>query len=249
MSNVRFLYAFKFDDATITSSSEESSLPDDNVVDDFVAKVWRATGDTSEWIKFDLGSAMKITMCAIFGHNLTNAATVKLQGNASDAWGAPIYDTAFTYDELALVLFLDQTLRWWRITVADAANPDGYIELGRVCAGEYIEPSVNVHQDVTKRFVDPSYKQYSEGRQGYAVEKDVYRVFEVMFDDIDRTQQDQLETMFRSVKTIRPLVVALDPDNYSRDDTIYCEMTTGLDMALGALAYGDVSVSFEEKIG
>jgi len=248
MSSVRFLYTFKFDDATITSSSEASGLPDDNAVDDFVAKKWRTTADTGQWIKFDLGSAKKITMAAIFGHNLTSGATITLEANASDSWGEPSYSQALTWNEKAIVEFLDQTYQWWRITFEDGSNPDTYLEIGRICAGEYIEPTVNVSQDVQKQYIDPSVKQESAGRQGYAIEKEVYRVFDVMFTGIDRTQQDQLIAMFKAVKNIYMLVFALDPNNYPEEDTIYCQLTTPLQQAIGALEYGDVPLSFEEKV-
>ena len=248
MSNARFLYTFKFDDGTITSSSEVSGLPDDNVVHDFVAKKWRTTGDTGQWIKFDLGSAKKITMAALFGHNLTSGATVTLQANSEDSWGTPLYSQAMTWNAKAIVKFIDETYRWWRITFEDGSNPDEYIEVGRICAGEYYEPGVNVNQDLQKKIIDPSVIQESEGRQGYAVEKEVYRVFDVHFTGIDRTQQGEHETMFRAVKNIKNIMLALDPDNYPEDDTIYCRITTPLAHALGALGYGDVSLQFEEKV-
>ena len=249
MSNVRFLHSFKFDTATITSSSEVSGLPDDNAVHDFVAKKWRTTADTGQWIKFDMATATKIKMLAIFGHNLTSGAAVTLQGNATDSWGPPSYTKALTWNEKAIVEFIDETYRWWRITIEDGSNPDGYIEIGRICAGEYIEPDVNVNEEVQKRIVDPSFIQESEGRQGYAVEKNAYRTYDVMFTGIARAQQDQLETIFRAVKNIYPLVFALDPDNYPEADTLYCMITTPLAHALTALGYGDVTISFEEKVG
>jgi len=248
MANARILYDFLFDDGTITSSSEASGLPDDNAVHDFVGRVWRTTADTGQWIKFDLGSAKKLTMAAIFGHNLTSGATVTLEANATDSWGAPSYSKALTWNSLAIVEFIDQTYRWWRITFEDGSNPDGYIEIGRICGGEYYEPGVNIDQAVQKKIVDPSVRSESEGRQGYAVEKDEYRVFDVQFTGIDRTQQGELETIFRAVKTIRPLVFVLDPDEYPEADTIYCRITTPLAATLAALNQGDVSITLEEQV-
>jgi len=249
MSNVRFLYTHKFDTGTITSSSEaSSSLADDNVVHDFVSKQWRTTADTGQWIKFDLTTPGKITMLAIFGHNLSSGATVTIEANATDSWVTPSYSHAMTWNALAMVEFLDQTYRWWRITIEDNGNDDGYIEIGRICAGEYYEPGVNISQELQKKIVDPSFYQESEGRQGYAIDKTPYRTFDVQFTGISRTQQGELETMFRAVKTTGYLALALDPDNYPEADTIYCRMTTPLAHALGALGYGDVSISFEEMV-
>jgi hypothetical protein len=195
-----------------------------------------------------MGTATKITMLAVFGHNLTSVATVTLQANATDSWGAPSFSMALTWHARCIAAFINQTYRWWRITIEDGSNPAGYVEIGRVCAGEYYEPGVNVNQEIVKKLVDPSYKQESEGRQGYAIEKEPYRTIEVYFSGIDRTQQNELETMFRAVRRTRPLVFALDPDNYPGEDTIYCEMTSDLSEALAALGYGDVTLNFEEKV-
>ena len=247
MSNARFLYTFKFDDAVITSSSEVSGLPDDNAVHDFVARKWRTTGDTGQWIKFDQGSAKKITMAALFGHNLTSGATVTIQANSEDSWEAPSYSQAMTWNEKAIVKFIDETYQWWRITFEDGSNPDEYIEIGRICAGEYIEPDVNVSENVSKQLIDPSVKEGNQGKQGNVITRPKYRAFSVEFTGIARAQQDQLSAMFEAVGNTGPLVFALDPDNYPEEDTIYCEIQTQLGYALGALAYGDVSLVFEEK--
>lgn len=248
MSRVRFLHSFIFDSATITSSSEVAGLPDDNVVDDFVAKKWRTTGDTGEWIKFDLGSEKDITMIALFGYNLTSGATVTLQANSEDNWTSAPYSKAITWNERALVKFIAEKYQWWRIYFEDAANPDTYIEIGRICCGAYYMPPVNIDQEVQKKIVDPSFIQESEGRQGYAIEKEEYRVYDIRFTGIDRTQQGALETMFRAVKNINVLVFALDPDNYPEEDTLYCKLITPLSESLGALGNGDVALSFEEKV-
>jgi hypothetical protein len=175
---------------------------------------------------------------------------VKLQAYSDDVWTVPpAYESAaLTWNAQCLVLFLDQTYKWWRITIEDGSNPDEYIEIGRICAGKYYEPGVNIFQELEKRLVDPSVRQESEGRQGYAVEKDIYRVFGINFEGIDRTQQGELETMFRAVKTIRPIVFALDPDEYPEEDTVYCVITTPLSHALGALRYGNVSIELEELV-
>ncbi len=248
MSNVRFLYTIKTDQATISASSAVAGLPVANVAQEFVGKVWRSTADTGQWVKFDLETAQKVTMLAIFGHNLTSGATIKLEANTTDSWALPPYSHTLTWNALAIVEFLDQTYRWWRISIEDGANPDGYIEIGRICAGEYYEPAVNVVETVQKSLVDPSTVEESDGRNEWSVERTKYRTYEVQFWDIDATQQGELETMFRAVGITRPLVFALDPDEYPEEETIYCKIKGSLSRAMKALRYGDIPLSFEEKV-
>jgi hypothetical protein len=248
MSNGRFLYTFKFDGATISASSEVSGLPAANVTQEFVGKVWRSTADTGQWVKFDLGTAKKITMVAVFGHNLSAGAVVTLQANDADAWENPAYSAALASTSSAIVHFLDKTYRWWRITVEDGANADGYIEIGRICAGEYYEPGVNFQESVKKSLVDPSTVEEADGRQEWTVERTKYRTYAVQFGDISAAQQGELETMFRVVGITRPLVFALDPDVAPETETIYCKIKGSLSRAMKALGYGDVPLSFEEKV-
>ena len=249
MSNVRFLYGFKFDTGTISSSSEVAGLPDDNAVNEFVAKKWRTTGDTGQWIKFDLETAKKVTMLAIFGHNLSSAAVVTIEGNDTDVWTTPAYSQVLTWNALCLVEFFDKTYRWWRITIEDGSNTDGYIEIGRICAGEYYEPTVNIAENLGIIITDPSTVEEADGGQGWSVEKLKFRTYTVKFMDISRAQQAEIRTMFNAVGNTRTLVFALDPVNYPEEDTIYCKMKSSLSHALGMLGYGNVSLNFEEKVG
>lgn len=246
---IRILYNQIFDSATISSSSEAStSLIDDNVVDEFVAKKWRSTGDSTEYLLFDLGSSTTIKMVAIFSHNLTSGATITLQGNDTDSWGSPTYDETVDWSAVAIVQFLNETLRYWRIVINDASNPDGYIEIGRVCGGSYYEPAINITDKVRKAINDPSVITESEGRQGYSIVKPKYRTYTISFDLIPLTQQDELETIFRFVGKHKPIVISLDPVSRPNEETIYCKITSDLPISWSTLAQGDVKMSFEEKV-
>ncbi|MBU2177656.1 MAG: discoidin domain-containing protein, partial [Gammaproteobacteria bacterium] len=86
---LKICYQNLVDSAVITASSEEASLPAANVTAFHKSKVWRATGCAAEWIKFDLGSPQDITEIIIVGHNFSSGATVQIELNATDAWGAP----------------------------------------------------------------------------------------------------------------------------------------------------------------
>ena len=247
-ANIRFLYDFDNDSATITSSSEVSTLPDDNVVNDLLGKKWRTTGDSSEWIKFDLGSAKQIKEVGIFGHNLTSGATVTLEANATDDWASPSYQTTLTYNADRIVKFLDETYRWWRITFADASNPDGYIEVGRIVMGSYFEPSYNITNDFNRSLIDPSEADVTDGQQTYWRVRTKYWKYTVRFRLIPVSEQDNFETMFASIGNTEPVVVSLDPDTYPSKWSIYAQMSTPLNMAMTLLDYADLELEFEEKL-
>lgn len=92
-----------------------------------------------EFIKVDLGSAKQITCLIIQDHNFSAAATITLQAHTADAWGAPDESDVLVWNSGIIVAFFDYTKRWWRLTVTDAANTDGYISVGELFLGTYTE--------------------------------------------------------------------------------------------------------------
>ena len=145
----RILYnaASDLSSATITSSSDGTSNTDDNAVDNRVGKVWRTDTNTTEWIKWDFGSSKAVNCVGIFNHNLTAAATITFEGNATDSWGAPTVDESISVstnsdgEVLGRIVhfFSSQTLRYWRVTIDDPGNTKSYIQIGRIIFGTYYE--------------------------------------------------------------------------------------------------------------
>ena len=257
-AKIRITYDFDTWDAAVISSSSEATtdLVDDNVVDDIPGKPWRSSTDTSEWIKFDLGSAKQIKCVGIFNHNFTSGATVKLQANASDSWGSPTLDQTLTIatDEDSVVLksivvFVDQTLRWWRITIDDAANADTFIQIGRVAGGVFYEPTRNFNDKFAVVWNDPSERIRVPGAMTKARSRDRFRTIRVAFSYINQTETDKLSTIFTKVGMEKPLIISLDPTDRPTKASIYCTMVSPLTLMNVMLTTWDaISVTFEEKV-
>jgi hypothetical protein len=121
-------------------------------------------GDPST-IVIDLESATQVTAFVLYDHNISQyydlidvdsyelidvdaaelrvgPSTIDLQGNASDSWGSPSYDQSLTIAD-PLVLYLDQTYRYWRLAIDDAGNNDFYVEIGEIYLGDYTEVTYN----------------------------------------------------------------------------------------------------------
>ena len=256
MANAYLLYnSDAWDAATVTASSDATSgLTGANVVDDLVGKPWRSTGDTSEQLVFDLGSAKQIKAIGIHVFNLTSAATVKVQANATNSWGSPTLD-----DTVAMVTDADsnvlerlvwtgnQTLRYWRIDIADAANPDGYIQIGRVIGGDYWTPTINYANGFRPVMVDPSEGTPKPGRQSFWRQRKRFRRTGVTFPEIDRTDYEKWQAVFTKIGNSKPLLLMLDPTDYLTKDSMYCYLKTPLSMAHRLLGnYTNLTLTFEE---
>ena len=94
-------------------------------------------------IILDLGSAKEVKTCVIYDHNFTAGVTLVLEGHTSDSWGAPDFQESITYNATKIVHYLSAatTKRYWRLSVTDAGNSDGYIEIGELILADYFELS------------------------------------------------------------------------------------------------------------
>ena len=257
MANARILYNMDaWDAATITGSSQANTdLVPANVVHDHVSKMWRTTGKASENIVFDLGSAKKITVFSMFTFNLTASATVTLQANASNSWGLPSYSQALTIATDAdgavlprIVYFLDQTYRYWRVTLADSGNSDSYLQIGRMAAGEYYELTRNINQNFNITMFDPSEGDRVPGRQTFFRNRNRYRRATVRYNLQSQTQTDKLSAIMLTTGNTRPIVLALDPTDRPSKDSMYCYLETPLSQAHQFVGnYSTAQLVYEEK--
>ena len=257
MANVRLLYNMDdWDGASVTESSQASTdLQAENVLHDHIAKLWRTTGKASEWIRFDLGSAKQIKVFSMFSFNLTSSATVTLQANASDSWGSPSFSQALTIPTDSdsnviqrIVYFLDQTYRYWRVTLADSSYTASYLDVGRMAAGNYYEPTRNIGQGFNITMLDPSEGSRVAGRQTFFRNRKRYRRAPVSFNLQDQTQTDKLSTVMEKVGNSKPLVLALDPTNRPSKDSMYCYLETPLSQSHQFISnYNTATLVFEEK--
>jgi hypothetical protein len=138
MTPLRIAYNDQAKLQALTVSSEASGYPGVNAVHPHLSRVWRSTACAAEWIKFDAGAGLTIlfdTAC-IVGHNLTSAAVVRVQTDDADGW-APPGGVNLSGDPTRSIIFVDlrpspTARRYARVYIEDAANPDGYVRIGRV---------------------------------------------------------------------------------------------------------------------
>ncbi len=123
--------------------------------------VFRTTGLSTQTISATFGSASTVSMVALCQHNLSSAATIRVQlysdtglttqiadsGTVTAfneaAFAAPFDGLAATYRTLKnTVVYLPEqtTVRGIKVTLSDAGNLDGFMEARRLLAGQYFQP-------------------------------------------------------------------------------------------------------------
>jgi len=236
MANILFLSPRLSDAATLTASSEVTSLPATFVQNQEPSKKWRTTGCTGESLILDFGvGGTVIDAVAVVGHNLTSDATIRLRiaNTVGNLTAAPAEDsTALSAwpssgkhadedwaHELSLIQIVNATARRYaQIDFADAANPAGYLEFGRIAVGRPWQPTANLDLDPAIGFVpidvqEPnSYGQTFTDPRPYA-----QRQFDLSFSSID---QDDVHDYAMELSRLRgqagDIIVSIDPEATTR---------------------------------
>lgn len=237
----------------ITAGSSETSLPVSNITNFWKTKVHRATGDASEELKFDFGSAKAVQVVIIVGHNYSSGATVTLELNATDAWGAPSVSQVITWNEdiMIFVFSAAQTYRWARITIADGSNPDGYVQEGRVFLGGFLSPERGFPPGWKVDTIDPSLVNKSSDSAVNLDSKTPFKRFVIPFLN---TLMDNVDTVWNDRGRSGELFIVLDSDNLLKTDGLhdlsrYVLFTQGPGERNTRLKRYNFTLIFEELVG
>mgnify|MGYP001612440724 FL=1 len=237
MANVvRYLRGSVLDDATVAVSSQTAGLPGNNVKDKLIRKVYRTTGRSNEWVRFKAsGGATGINVVFLGRHNFTKNAVVLWQGNTTSNFGSgPALNITLSVvtDALGSVVpkicyFRSAVASYlhWRLYVRDSGNASTNLEIGRIATGRYVEPTQNVREGFTMRYIDPSRRMVSVGRQGYANTRPTYQEFSYSVGWAKEDQQDQLIALYRSIGQHTAFVFSLDPETRPSHNSAYVEFT------------------------
>lgn len=229
--NALYLTSRRVDQAVLVASSQKPSLPVTYLQDRQPEKKFRTEGCATEWITLDLGAPYACNMAAFVGGNGTSALTMRVRGAASpgdvtaspgtdstvlSAWPAsgrpadedwPVYANRVRWTNAA-------AYRYWRIDLADAANPDGYLEFGRLFLAPAFQPAFNVDQtpgiglvSADQRKRTPLNKTFTD-RRGTPLRRLVLPISAVNEDDL----WDGLFDMQRLLGTSGDFFFSLYPD-------------------------------------
>ena len=220
---MRIIWDNEFDKYTITASSEASGYPASNLQDISRKKTTRTTDVASEWWKIGNGTTkISISSIAIAEHNFTSGVTVKLQGNDTDVWTSPAKEEVITYDaDIMVKFFTEAEYYYWRLLVEDASNPDGYIEIGRLEAGEYLQmPGIEPGFSYPRRTT--SDRDITVTSQVYGDKGIIQRAPGFAFPVIEDSERGEIDEMFDGVHHIKPVILVVYENSLDVVPVLYC---------------------------
>lgn len=178
---------------------------------------------TSEWLKWDLGSSTIIHAFSMVGSKknglqISPNATIKLQGNTTDAWTSPQYNQTLDFNEKAIGVFntdglYTTGLRYWRLLITDASNPNGYVEVSNVYLGQVFEPTSGcVNFPFDWNFTDLSNTDRSEWGTAFSDIRQVTRDLDLKWFNLSKTEIETLRDFVNLYGTFAPFWICLDPN-------------------------------------
>lgn len=231
------------DAATLTADSEEATLPATNVQTFQPEKVWRTAGLTNMRLIFDFGSAVTINTAFAMFTNLTSAATMKIRGATTEAnlAAAPGYDSGTItaldsgipsdWDRPSAFKHIgtDPSYRWWDWQFWDAANPDGYIEVGKVVLDDPWIFAYNLDFDHPMGWEESSLQHRAQGGRSSVTDRQGSQRRKIDFTLKGQSKADMYNNaleMDRVIGLRGGIIFSLDIEDttYRHMETIYCQM-------------------------
>lgn len=214
----RFCYSnvLKLSGVSISSSSQATTKPDDNVTHPWRTKVWQAAGKTDEYVQFDLPAAKTVQQVALFNHNFTSSATVTILGATNSSFSPTAVTTSgLTFNNNVLLHTFPnaQSYQYWRIRIQDPTNSENP-SLGYAFMGAYKD--FDYRAGFEYRVIDPSTVVKSWDNQKTKYEKTKYRA--VGFQIGDHLDIKDLQNIVETVGFGTDFVLMLDPKNNSFDN-------------------------------
>lgn len=238
MSNLRIIYKNLFDGYDTLSmavGASASGFALTNLLDDKKAKTWRSTNLTSPKIKVTWAAAKTISGVALAFTNLVAGSTFRIVLFNDPAAGSQLYDSgaiAVNYGYDAPVGFNSigspsfaygggahvsafftsvSAVRRMEIELTSAGNPDGYIEISRIIAGQAWEPHDNADYGAKVDFIDTTTASRTSSGNLVTDRGTITRVLEFSMQLMDSVDKAALNNLFRSIGKSQPLFISLIP--------------------------------------
>ena len=194
--------------ATSTATSSSNAFSVNNLNTDIVEQVWRSGPGGSQTLTCDTqsGSAgVFVDTFAILNHNLTQGAAILLQASNDNFATTPFNENVTVEPENAYWISPSLPItayRYWRISIVDVSNTDGFIQIGTIVFGSAVVFNAleNFNDDVTfglKQFED---KIFTEGHTNVSNDRGQKKYLELSFTDLRSTDSNfkNLRSLFKT---------------------------------------------------
>ncbi len=143
--------------------------------------------------------------------------------------------------------FTEEAYKYWRLTFVDAANTDGYIEVGNIFLGDsLVMPAMDVSKIVAKKTNSDFSK--SPGGQLFSNPRVQLKYAEITFPDVKEDKKSEVEDFSDTVDIHTPFILLIWQNDLDIEEPIYCNLTESIafNKSLTDYVSWTFSMKFEE---
>lgn len=276
MPNIRVINSNVADQATVAATSSASAaLGPANLQTDDTGAVWRSSG-TTETLTATWAAAQTFGAVVLPYANLSSLATVQVKVYANTGDAAPAYDSgavlacpptplnllswgfdklgvnAYSYVGAAIArVYIPQiAAQKVAITIVDAGNPAGYLEVGRLIIGQYWEGKKNVDYGATLTHVDTTNNVRSDAGQLLSDVGTTHRQLSFNMSNLTPDERQALWNILVGAGRVKPLFVSVFPENtdpsLEQAHQMYCKRMNNFAMSNPMFQQYISQLEFEE---
>jgi len=183
-------------DTDVSSSSEDSDYPLENLADRNPANVFKFESATNGYIEFDFGSTQSINTIALLNHSFDSGDNITVKAGASPDPSTVI--ATFIYRARDMVAFLStaESARYLRLVWSGATAAHS---IGEMVVGESVTLSSQFSQRIGSQTVEKKIRR--ETPRGVKSSFDLYCLEqrEYLFRELSTTEKNAFRTMHESL--------------------------------------------------
>jgi hypothetical protein len=164
----------------------------------------------------DYYAAQSVDIIALVNHNISEDAAIGVAAGTTSACSD--FSQSMTWRELLAFLYLSTPLvyQFWKITIDDPTNADGYIKVGYVMIGRLTIPDFIFRQGWTSSPVMSNQQANSQYAVSYAAAKSRYQLIALPFGPLRSDDIATLETLHSTAQG-SALPILFIPDTVGSD--------------------------------
>ena len=242
MANLRLILNNAHDTAQLAATS--NALPIAYTQRSERARPWRSAGTATQVVEATLATPTLLEGLVLYRHNLSAGSRVRLEllndtgtvydsGDASVSGVIPLGEFRFGIDPWGATSTDDLPIRqatfWfpatlatgYRLTITDADNPDGYIEIGRIVAGPVIVPTYNASYGLALTWEDFGEHKRTEGLSLRTIGDGEARRLPIDLDHLDASDRAKFTSAFLRGGKRNDVYVSIFPEAGGIDEAEY----------------------------
>lgn len=241
--------------ATVTASSELSTLPATFVQTPHISQRWRtSSGTTSASLTFDLGAAYPIGLVVVRGTNVTSSGTWRVEISNDSAFGTTTWDSgtlaAAPYTprgQLVTIPAPSTDSRYVRVTLAEASA--SYIEAGHVGIFLAWTPTHGLQHGFVRHNRDGTVVSRSFGDAVWTDRRIVRRALSLRLHALTASEARQfVEIILTQGSGLDTAVVLDDGSSSLAEDTYVGLLSAPVEVVNQTLDWHSAFLSIEERV-